>query len=325
MAAPRSATRRSASPKGVDISVVVPVYMNRDGLAEFFRRVQPVLEGLTPHWELIMVDDGSTDGSYTVLQELRAGEPRVKLIQFGHNHGQHHAILCGLQHSTGRVVVTLDDDLQNPPEEIPRFLAALEQGAHIVIGRIAEKKKHSWFRNFGSRMVQSLTSAILSKPKDLKFSSYRGLSRQAVDAISAYHGVHPYLPALMLSAVPTSAIVNIDVRHDPRHHGKSTYSFRKLVKLSSYLLINHSFIPLRLMIYWGVLVSVASLAFAVYVAVRALLWHHASVLGWPSLAVLISFFSGNIMLALGVLGEYIGRLVQESATNLQFYIFRKEF
>ena len=324
-ATPRSRKALPPHTAPVELSVVVPVYMNRGGLEEFFRRVKPVLEGVTRHWELIMVDDGSTDGSYEVLRQLRAGDERVKLIQFGHNHGQHHAVLCGLQHSRGDAVITLDDDLQNPPEEIPRFLEALAQGHHIVIGRIAEKKKHSWFRNFGSRSVQSLTSVILDKPKQLRFTSYRGLSRQAVDAISAYKGVHPYLPALMLGAVPTASIVNIDVRHDPRHHGKSTYSFRKLVKLSSYLLINHSFIPLRAMIYWGMLVSLGSLAFAIYVVLRALLGHHTGVLGWPSLAVLISFFSGNILLALGVLGEYIGRLVQESATNLQFYIFRKEF
>src|SRR5690242_3810942 len=209
--------------------------------------------------------------------------------------------------------------------EIPRFLAALAEGHHIVIGRIAEKKKHSWFRNLGSRAVQGLTNTILGKPKHLAFSSYRALSGQAVDAIAAYKGVHPYLPALILSAVPTHSIVNIDVRHDPRHQGKSTYNLRKLVKLASYLLINHSFIPLRLMIYWGMLVSLGSLIFAVFVILRALFWQHTSVMGWPSLAVLISFFSGNILLALGVLGEYIGRLVQESATNLQFYIFRKEF
>jgi polyisoprenyl-phosphate glycosyltransferase len=309
----------------VGISVVVPVYMNAGGLEEFFLRVRPVLESQTPDWELIMVDDGSTDGSFAILQKLRALDPRVKLIQFGHNHGQHHAVLCGLQHSRGKAVITLDDDLQNPPEEIPRFLAALGEGHHIVIGRIVEKKQHVWFRNIGSRAVQNLASVILHKPKHLALSSYRGLSRRAVDAISAYKGVHPYLPALMLGSVPTDAIVNIDVRHDPRHHGKSTYNLRKLLRLSSYLLINHSFIPLRMMIYWGMLVSVASLAFAVYVALRALLWHHASVLGWPSLAILLSFFSGNILLALGVLGEYIGRLVQESATNLQFYIFRKDF
>ena len=324
------AARRRAAPKsaaraaGVELSVVVPVYMNRGGLEEFFRRTRPVLQSVTPHWELIMVDDGSTDGSFEVLQKLRAREPRVKLIQFGHNHGQHHAVLCGLQHSRGRAVITLDDDLQNPPEEIPRFLAALAEGHHIVIGRIADGKKHSWFRNFGSRSVQALTNMILGKPKRLAFSSYRGLSRQAVDAIAAYKGVHPYLPALILSAVPTASIVNIDVRHEPRHHGRSTYTFRKLVKLASYLLINHSFIPLRFMIFWGTLVSFGSLLFAVYVVLRALLGHHTGVLGWPSLAVLISFFSGNILLALGILGEYIGRLVQESSTNLQFYIFRKE-
>jgi len=325
MAAPRSRKAPPPHTTPVELSVVVPVYMNRGGLEEFFRRVKPVLEGITRHWELIMVDDGSTDGSYQLLQGLRSAEPRLKLIQFGHNHGQHHAILCGLQHSRGDAVITLDDDLQNPPEEIPRFLAALAEGHHIVIGRIAEKKKHSWFRNLGSRTVQNLTSMILGKPKHLAFSSYRAFSRPATDAISAYTGVHPYLPALIMSAVPTASIVNIDVRHDPRHHGRSTYSFRKLVKLASYLLINHSFIPLRLMIYWGMLVSLGSLAFAVYVVVRAVFGHHTGVLGWPSLAVLISFFSGNILLALGVLGEYIGRLVQESATNLQFYIFRKEF
>jgi glycosyltransferase involved in cell wall biosynthesis len=324
MAAPRTrkATPNHSAP--VELSVVVPVYMNKGGLEEFFRRVKPVLEAVTKRWELIMVDDGSTDGSFAVLQKLRASDPRVKLIQFGHNHGQHHAILCGLQHSRGDAVITLDDDLQNPPEEIPRFLKALAEGHHIVIGRIAEKKKHSWFRNLGSRAVQGLTNMILGKPKHLAFSSYRGLSRQAVDAIAAYKGVHPYLPALILSAVPTYSIVNIDVRHDPRHHGRSTYSLRKLMKLASYLLINHSFIPLRAMIYWGVLVSLASIVFAVYVIMRELLGHHTGVLGWPSLAVLISFFSGNILLALGVLGEYIGRLVQESATNLQFFIFRKE-
>src|SRR6185437_10078890 len=202
-AAPRNRKAPPPHSTPVELSVVVPVYMNRGGLEEFFRRLKPVLEGITRHWELIMVDDGSTDGSYQVLQQLRAGDERVKLIQFGHNHGQHHAVLCGLQHSRGDAVITLDDDLQNPPEEIPRFLAALAEGHLIVIGRIAEKKKHSWFRNFGSRSVQSLTSVILDKPKHLRFTSYRGLSRQAVDAIAAYKGVHPYLPALMLGAVPT--------------------------------------------------------------------------------------------------------------------------
>ena len=325
MTTSRSPKAMPPHSKPVEVSVVVPVYMNRDGLEEFFRRLKPVLEGVTRHWELIMVDDGSTDGSYQVLQRLRAGEERVKLIQFGHNHGQHHAVLCGLQHSRGDAVITLDDDLQNPPEEIPRFLAALAEGHHIVIGRIGKKKKHGWFRNLGSRTVQSLTSMILGKPRELAFSSYRAFSRPAADAIAAYTGVHPYLPALILSAVPTNLITNINVQHDPRHHGRSTYNLRKLAKLASYLLINHSFIPLRAMIYWGVLVSLGSLGFAIYVVLRAVLWHHASVLGWPSLAVLISFFSGNILLALGVLGEYIGRLVQESATNLQFYIFRKEF
>ncbi len=308
----------------VEVSVVVPVYMNHRGLEDLYRRIQATLDARSRDWELILVDDGSTDGSYEAMRKLRAADPRVKLIQFGRNHGQHHAILCGLQHSSGRIVITLDDDLQNPPEEIPRFIEALGTGAHVVIGRISEKKAHNWFRNFGSRFVQGLVTLILKKPRNLALSSYRAFSREAVDAISAYKGVHPYMPALMFSSVPTDAIINIDVRHDPRQHGRSTYSLRKLIKLASYLLINHSYIPLRFMIFWGTFISLGSMAFAVYVIVRAALGHD-SVLGWPSLAVLVSFFSGNILLALGVLGEYVGRLVEESSTNVQFHIFRRDF
>lgn len=314
----------SSSKTSMDISVVVPVYMNERGLREFYKRVKTVLESMGRSWEIVMVDDGSKDGSYGVMQELRNGDKRVKIIQFGHNHGQHHAILCGLQHSAGDIVITLDDDLQNPPEEIPRFVDMVRQGHDVVIGRIADKKKHTWFRNFGSRSIQAMTSIILGKPKNLSFSSYRAMSRQAVDAISTYKGVHPYLPALILNSVPTASMTNIDVRHDVRFQGRSTYSLRKLIKLASYLLINHSYIPLRFMIIWGICLSFGSLVYALYIIGIVLLRGSHGVLGWSSMAVLVSFLSGNILLALGILGEYIGRLVQESATNLQFYVFRKD-
>jgi len=315
--APRRPTAR------VDISVVVPVYMNEGGLQALYQRIKSALDASGESWELVMVDDGSTDGSYSVLQRLRAKDKRIKLIQFGHNHGQHHAILCGLQHSRGDIVITLDDDLQNPPEEIPRFVAAVRQGYHIVIGQIAEKKRHDWYRNLGSRAIQGLTAVILGKPKHLALSSFRAFSRTATESIAAFKGVHPYLPALMLRAVPIASITNISVRHDPRKYGRSTYTLRKLIKLSSYLLINHSLIPLRFMVFWGTCLSIFSLVYAIYVIAHALLGGHYA-LGWPSVIVLISFLSGNILLALGILGEYIGRLVQESATDLQFYIFRKD-
>lgn len=306
-----------------DVSVVVPVYMSAPGLPELVDRIRSTLDAARFTWELIMVDDGSTDNSFEVMRELRESDRRVKIIQFGRNHGQQHAILCGLQHSGGRYVITLDDDLQNPPEEIPRFVEKLRAGYHIVIGRITVKKQHGWFRNAGSRAMQRLVSMILKKPSHLSLSSYRGFSRDAVDAIAAYRGVHPYLPALMLSSVPTADIVNIDVQHDSRKHGRSTYSFAKLLRVASYLLINHSYLPLRFMVAWGMALSFASLLFAVYIVIHAALNSHG-VLGWPSLAVLVSFLSGNILLALGILGEYVGRLVEASSSNLQFYIFRKE-
>jgi undecaprenyl-phosphate 4-deoxy-4-formamido-L-arabinose transferase len=155
-------------------------------------------------------------------------------------------------------------------------------------------------------------------------SSYRGFSRYAVDKITAYKGAHPHIAALYLKAVPHRHIVNVDVVHKPRADGSaSTYSISKLVKTLSYLLINHSYLPLRFMVVWGVILSCVSFIFALWVAIRAMLFGH-SIAGWPSLAVLLAFLSGNVLLSLGIVGEYLGRLVEDASTVEQFTIFREE-
>ena len=150
----------------------------------------------------------------------------------------------------GDYVITLDDDLQNPPEEIPRFLERLQAGDDLVIGRIEGGKQHKAYRNLGSRTVQALAARIVGKPDHIALSSYRGMSRRAVDSIAAYAVAHVYLPALMFSAVPVDRISNIAVPHHPRSAGQSTYTTRKLVKLASNLLINYSSMPAYLMIPW---------------------------------------------------------------------------
>jgi undecaprenyl-phosphate 4-deoxy-4-formamido-L-arabinose transferase len=304
------------------VSVVVPVYRSGEQLYALYARLHPVLDAIDPAWELILVDDASGDGTFEVMLALRQSDPRVRLIRFARNAGQQHATLCGLTRARGRYVITLDDDLQNPPEEIPRFIERLRDGDDLVIGRIAGGKQHKSYRNLGSRMVQTLAARIVGKPDHIALSSYRGMSRRAVDSMASYAGAHIYLPALMFSAVPTDRISNIAVPHHARGAGQSTYTTRKLFKLASNLLINYSSLPLRAVTLWGFFVSIASVAYAAWIALRVFL-HGSPISGWPTVVVLVAFLSGNIMLCLGVLGEYIGRLVQENSRLAQFPVYEE--
>lgn len=310
---------RAAEPV---VSVVVPVYRSGEQLRALHARLRPVLDAIDPAWELILVDDASGDGTFDVMRSLREQDPRVRLVRFARNAGQQHATLCGLTRARGRYVVTLDDDLQNPPEEIPRFIERLQAGDDLVIGRIEGGKQHEGYRNLGSRVVQALAARIVGKPRHIALSSYRGMSRRAVDGITAYAGAHVYLPALMFSAVPVDRISNIPVPHHARGTGQSTYTTRKLVKLASNLLINYSSLPLRAVTLWGFFVSMASVAYAAWIAIRVFL-HGSPISGWPTVVVLVAFLSGNIMLCLGVLGEYIGRLVQENSRLAQFPVYEE--
>ena len=302
------------------ISIIVPVFRSETILEQLSQRIKTVLSKVTDNWELILIDDASNDGTFGRMLKLRAQDSRIKLIRFSKNMGQHHATLCGLQNASGEYIFTLDDDLQNPPEEIPRFIEKMDQGYDLVIGRITGNKNHKKLRNLASRTIQRLAAIILGKPKNLNLSSYRAMTRKVSNQMSAYKGCHVYIPALMLNAAPTDKTCNIAVRHDPRISGKSTYTVSKLLKLSSYLLINHSRIPLRLVTGWGFLLSFASFAYALYIIIKVALFG-SSADGWPSLAVLTSFLSGNILFCMGIVGEYIGRLVDESTQGSQFPIY----
>jgi len=217
-------------------------------------------------------------------------------------------------------VVTLDDDLQNPPEEIPAFLAKLGEGYDLVIGRISSQKQHGLWRNVSSGFMQRLVGIVLGKPRHLSLSSYRAMSRRGATALGTYRGVQTYLPALFFSLIPPERICNIDVGHEERRHGSSTYTLRKLLKLSSYLLINHSSIPLRMTSALGLVTSVVSLVVACGLVGNALLFGTA-VKGWTSLAVLVTLVGGLILMSLGIVGEYIGRLLVESSAPEQFPVF----
>ena len=304
------------------ISVVIPVFRSGQILGDLYQRLAPVLDTVSAEWEIIMIDDASSDGSFNSILRLRDVDQRVKAVRLARNMGQHYATLCGLQRATGDYVLTLDDDLQNPPEEIPAFLDAIDKGYDVVIGSIPGAKRHSWSRNLASRAIQALVGHILGKPKTLTLTSYRCLSRRANARIASFTGAQAYMPALILGSVPADRITNIDVAHHPRLSGRSQYTFRKLLKLASYLLINHSALPLRLVTIWGFLLSAASVAYGSYVAIDVLV-NGSAVRGWPTLAVLVSFLSGSMLLGLGIVGEYLGRLVGESSRAGQSPVFEE--
>jgi glycosyltransferase involved in cell wall biosynthesis len=300
------------------ISVVVPVYKSEASLPLLYDRLSKVLEKAASAWELILVNDASGPATERVLEALLS-KPHVVLVTMAANVGQMAATFHGLMVSRHDVVVTMDDDLQTPPEELPKLVNKLAEGYELVIGRITDKQ-HSSGRNLGSALHQSLVSSILKKPKTLALSSYRAMTRTVADALLRHKGVNIYLPALLLRAAPMSKITNVDVEHHPRLHGQSTYTLRKLFSLASRLLINHSLLPLRAVVGLGLAMSVLSFAFAGYLCFRHF-FGAASVPGWTSLMVVMCFLFGNLFIALGVMGEYIDRLVKETSWSRDVELF----
>lgn len=304
------------------VSVVIPVFESNRILDELFCRLKSVLGALGEDWEVIMVDDGSGDGSYEVMQKIRSSDKRLKIIQFVRNLGQHQATLCGLRYSSGEYVITMDDDLQQPPEEIPKILSKLGEGFDVVIGKI-DDKKHSLFRNIGSRTIRLLSEIIVSKPKNLYLSSFKGFSRRAVNLVTRYKGAHPFLAALIFRSVPHSSVTNVDVEHAHRRHGEGGYNLLKLFRLSSYLVFLHSGIPFRSMLHWGTCLNVIGTISACSIAAGMKFSRHIAG-RWYVAALLILFFFGNILLVIGLLGEYAVRADEKFRRHSEEIIYQKD-
>ncbi len=304
------------------ISVVIPIFKSKRIIDDLCDRMSQTLSNISSTWEVILVDDASNDGTFERMLELHKRDSRFKVIRFSKNMGQHHATLYGLKHAQGDYVFTIDDDLQNAPEEMPNFISKIDQGYDLVIGSIVGGKKHNWIRNLASRTVQIMVSIILSKPKNIQLSSYRCMTRRVVNGVCKFKGNHVYIPALLLAATPTDRMCNVPVQHFERKYGKSTYTPRKLFQLFSYLVINHSRIPLRIVTVWGLLISGLSIGYATIVIMKYFIYD-TYMIGWPSIIVLILFLSGNILFFLGILGEYIGRLVDENSHASQFPVFEE--
>ena len=306
-------------PGSTALSVVVPVYNSETSLAELAARLGPVLEKTASSYELILVNDGSRDGSWRVIEELASRHDWIRGINLMRNFGQHNALLCGIRAARHGVIVTMDDDLQNPPEEIPKLLEKLGEGYDAVYGT-PETRQHGFFRNFASWITKLALQSSMGAETARHASALRVFRTSLRDAFASYRS--PFVSIDVLLTWGTSRFGSVRVDHRPRLTGTSNYTFRKLAVHALNMMTGFSTLPLQIASLTGFTFTLFGILLLAYVLVRYAI-EGGSVPGFPFLASMIAIFSGAQLFALGIIGEYLARMhfrMMEKPT----YVARKE-
>lgn len=299
------------------ISIVIPVYNEEETLPIMFSRLVPVLNGYGKTYEIIFINDGSKDNSRNILHNLFSSRPdAVRVIEFIRNYGQHPAIMAGFAHVRGEVVITLDCDLQNPPEDIPKLLALIEKGHDVVGGRRINRQDSLW-----RKAVSQLSNIIRKRITNIDMGDHgcmlRAYKRSIVDKIIEIGDASPFITALSqeLAGNPTE----IDVGHEQRAAGKSNYNLYKLIRYNFDLITGFSLIPLQLFTLVGIICSAASFFLVVYMAIRRI-FVGAEAEGVFTLFAILFFLVSVTMLGLGIIGEYVGRIYKEVRQKPRYII-----
>lgn len=304
--------------RAIRISIVIPVYNAEKSIEALGRRLIELYRDRCD-LELILVNDASSDGSDAACRRLKAAYPgHIAYLRLSRNFGEHNAVMAGLHEARGDWCITMDDDFQNPPEEVATFLDGLRDDVDVLYAEYPAKAD-AWFRNLGSWINDWLAVRALNKPRGLYLSSFRAMNRFLVEEIKRYTGADAYLDAIILRT--TRAIGRVQVRHQPRREGRSGYTLRKLVALSSSMFIAFSLYPIRIIGFVGVLVLLAGS----YLLLRdTYLTVFPAPDGPPSdvdgLSALIVFFRGVQLFVTGILGEYVGRIYLKSGNEPQFIV-----
>ncbi|MBK9608197.1 MAG: glycosyltransferase [Betaproteobacteria bacterium] len=304
----------------VDVSVVIPVYNEEAGLQALFDRLYPALDALHVTYEIVFINDGSRDRSAAILKDQFARRPDVtRVVLFNGNYGQHMAIMAGFAQVRGQRTVTLDADLQNPPEDIAKLLAAMDAG-HDYVGSIREKREDVWWRRLASRAMNRLRERITRIRMTDQGCMLRAYSRDVVNAVNSCTEVNTFIPALAytFSHNPTE----VHVGHEERAAGESKYSLYQLIRLNFDLITGFSLVPLQIFSLFGMLVAVGSLiTYFVVIAQRVLRagWSEGLQTIWDR-DILAFFLIGMMLFGLGLLGEYIGRIYQQVRERPRYVI-----
>lgn len=308
-----------ADLKTIDLSIVIPVYNSRDTLFPLVERLVASCTGKIS-FEIVLVNDYSWDDSWNVVERLYETHPDLVVgLCFSNNFGEHNAVMAGYREARGDYIINIDDDFQNPPEEILRMLETIRDRYDIVYGYY-EEKKDGMFRNLGSTFNGKMAEFVLDKPRDLYLSSFRIITRNLAKQVVSYNGPYPYIDGLILRA--TRDIGTLLVQHNQRKAGQSNYTLRKLMRLWSYMFLNFSIKPLRLSIILGFLFAVLGFAMALLVVLERFLLSGIP-RGWASIMTAILVLSGTQLITLGVLGEYLGRVFLTLNNSPQYVVKKK--
>lgn len=297
------------------LSVVIPVYNG----ARTIGTLVDALAGLKipGGHEVVLVNDGSPDNSEAICRALAARtDVPVTFVNLSRNFGEHNAVMAGLSFTRGEYVITMDDDLQNPPEEVARLVGYANSQKLDVVYTYYRTKHHAMWRNLGSRFANWAANLVLEKPKDLYLCSFRCISAFVVENVLRYQGPYPYIDGLILQV--TRNVGSLEVTHLPRAEGHSNYTMRRLIRLWLNMFVNFSVIPLRFSTLMGFITSILGVAWAVIIIIQAMTNRPAE--GWASLMVAVLLLSGLQLMLLGVVGEYLGRIFLTANRKPQFIV-----
>ncbi len=300
----------------LSLSIVIPVYNGAESLLPLVERLEQVLPGISRQYEIILVNDGSQDHSWQVIEALIADHPALRGLNLMRNYGQHNALLCGVRAARGEVIITMDDDLQHPPEEIPVLLAKLNEGYDVVYGS-PRKMPHSLWRNLASRISKKTLSWVMGVKTVREISAFRCFRTQLRGAFENYQSPGVILDVLL--SWGTTQFTHVVVEETPREYGQSNYTFSKLAKQVFLILTGFSTLPLRFASWLGFFFVLFGIGIFLYVLY--IYFIHGSIPGFPFLASIISLFSGVQLFALGLIGEYLARVFDRS-TDRPPYVIR---
>ena len=304
------------------VSAVIPVYNEEGNLPELNERMIKALDSIGKSWELIYVDDGSADKSLELLTGYAAKDKRIKSVEFNRNYGQHAAVFAGLSQTTGDIVVTLDADLQNPPEEVPKLVSKMEEG-YDVVGSVRKNRQDPLFRRIASKLVNRLTRSGNRAAHGM--SDYgcmlRAYSRNVVDQICQCKELSSFIPVLAMLYAKKTTEVQVD--HAERARGTSKYGLFQLLKLQMDLMTGFSFLPLRFLSLFGALIAGSAFALAVFILLmRIIRGDSYSQYGVFTLFAILFMMVGGLFIGMGILGEYVGRIYGEVRQRPR-YVVRK--
>ena len=289
------------------ISVIIPVYGCKTCLHELYQRLKTTLNKLSDHFEIIMVDDACPQNSWQTIKKLAMGDKRVIGIKLSRNFGQHYAIVAGLDYAKGDWVVVMDCDLQDRPEEIIKLYQKAQEGYHVVVGKRVNRKD-SFFVKITSKIFYVIFNSLTEQKLDNRVANFGIYSKQVIESIKKYKETDRSFG--LLSVLVGFSRIEIEVKHASRIHGKSSYNFTKKLNMAIDHILSHSNKPLLLVVRTGLIFSLCSFTYMIWLIIRYFLWSHITD-GWTSIMVSLFFLSGLIVSVTGMVGVYIGKIYNE--------------